>query len=55
MVKVATLNPYWINDRYNLTDMKIKVEYIDNDDILDILVLNYNPKINKVYSNLVFL
>lgn len=50
--KVATLNPYWINDRYNLTDMKIKVEYIDNDDILDILVLNYNPKINKVYSSL---
>lgn len=50
--KVATLNPYWINESYNLTDMKIKVDYIDNDDILDILVLNYNPKINKVYSSL---
>ena len=50
--KVATLNPYWINESYNLTDNKIKVDFIYNDDILDILVLNYNPKINKVYSSL---
>ena len=50
--KVDTLNPYWIKDKDNITDMKIKIEYIDNDDILDILVLNYNPKTNKVYSNL---
>ncbi len=50
--KVDTLNPYWIEDKDNLTDMKIKVEYIDDDDILDILLLNYNPKINKVYSSL---
>ncbi|HJG96599.1 MAG TPA: hypothetical protein K8V90_05795, partial [Romboutsia timonensis] len=47
--KVETLNTYWIKDRYNLSDMKIKVEYIDDDDILDILVFNYDPKINKVY------
>ena len=47
-----TLNPYWIKDKDNITDMKIKIEYIDNDDILDILVLNYNPKTNKVYSSL---
>ena len=39
-------------DKDNITDMKIKIEYIDNDDILDILVLNYNPKTNKVYSSL---
>ena len=50
--KVDTLNPYWIKDKDNITDMKIKIEYIDNDDILDILVLNYNPKTNKVYSSL---
>ena len=50
--KVETLNTYWIKDRYNLSDMKIKVEYIDDDDILDILVFNYDPKINKVYLSL---
>ena len=50
--EVYNLNPYWIEDENNLTDMKIKVDYIDNDDILDMLVLNYNPKINKVYSSL---
>ncbi len=50
--KLDTLNPYWINDSDNLTDLKVKVDYIDNDDILDILVLNYNPKANKVYASL---
>lgn len=50
--KLDTLNPYWINDSENLTDLKIKVDYIDNDDILDILVLNYNSKLNKVYASL---
>ena len=29
--KVDTLNPYWIKDKDNITDMKIKIEYIDND------------------------
>ena len=38
--KVDTLNPYWIKDKDNITDMKIKIEYIDN------------PKTNKVYSSL---
>lgn len=50
--KLDTLNPYWINDSENLTDLKIKVDYIDNDDILDILLLNYNSKLNKVYASL---
>lgn len=50
--KVYSFNPYWIQDRENITDIKIKVENIDNDDILDILVLSYNPKINKVYISL---
>lgn len=50
--EVDKLNPYWLEDTNNLTDMKIKIGYIDNDDILDMLVLNYNPKINKVYSSL---
>lgn len=50
--KLDTLNPYWINDSENLMDLKIKVDYIDNDDILDILVLNYNSKLNKVYASL---
>ena len=50
--KLDTLNPYWINNSDSLTDLKVKVDYIDNDDILDILVLNYNPKVNKVYASL---
>lgn len=50
--QVDVLNPYWIENTDNLTDMKIKVEYIDKDNILDILVLNYDPKINKAYCSL---
>lgn len=50
--KLDTLNPYWINGSENLTDLKVKVDYIDNDNILDILVLNYNSKLNKVYASL---
>lgn len=51
--KVDTLKPYWIKDNENLTDMKIKIEDIDDDNNLDILVLNYNPKVNKVYASLI--
>jgi len=50
--EVSVLKPYWIEDRYNITDMKIDVNYIDNDNILDILLLSYNPKNNKVYSSI---
>jgi len=50
--EVSVLNPYWIEDRYDLTDMKIEVDYINDDNILDILLLSYNPKNNKAYSSI---
>lgn len=50
--RVDILNTSWIEDSENLTDLKVKIDYIDNDDILDILTLNYNPKTNKVYASL---
>ena len=47
------LKPTWIEDRKSLTDMKIKIGNFDEDEILDVLLLNYNPNKNKVYASVI--
>ncbi|MGL5348941.1 MAG: hypothetical protein ACRDA3_16440 [Peptostreptococcaceae bacterium] len=46
---VYEIKPTWIEDNNNLTDVKLKVGYLNNDDVLDVLMLNFNPTKNKVY------
>lgn len=46
------LNPTWIMDKQNLTDMKIKVGYVDDDSKLDILMLNYDESRNRIYASI---
>lgn len=49
---VSQLNPSWIPEKQDLVDTKIKISYINDDDILDILLVNYNPKLEKAYVSL---
>ncbi len=51
--KIYTLNPTWIEDKEDLTDIKIKIDYIDEDEKLDILIINHNSKNNIAYASLV--
>ncbi|MEG2788416.1 MAG: hypothetical protein RR942_11440 [Romboutsia sp.] len=50
--KIYTLNPGWIEDKENLSDMKIKIGHMNDDNIVDILFMNYNLKTNKAYLSL---
>lgn len=50
--KVCDLNPNWIKESSNLTDMKVNIGLIDDDDKLDILMIHYNPKNSKIYASL---
>lgn len=50
--KIYTLNPTWIKDKEDLTDMKIKIDYIDEDEKLDILIINHNSKNSTAYASL---
>ncbi len=50
--KNYTLNPTWINNHTNFTDIKVVIDYIDEDDTLDMLILNYDQVNSKVYINL---
>lgn len=50
--KIYTLNPTWLKDRDNLSDMKVEIGYMDNDNILDILLMHYNTKTNKAYASI---
>lgn len=47
------IKPTWINDRYNLTDMKIEIGYINNDKKLDILMANYDSRNSRMYVSVV--
>jgi len=46
------VNPRWIYDKQNLSDMKVKIGYIDNDSKLDILMINYDDNRNKLYASI---
>lgn len=50
--KIYTLNPTWLKDISNLQDMKIKIGHMDNDNIVDILLMHYDKKTNKVYASM---
>ena len=46
---IYEIQPTWIEDNNSLTDVKLKIGYLNNDDVLDVLMLNFNPNKNKVY------
>lgn len=50
---VYKLNSTWINNRQDLTDIKIEIGYINNDNILDILMINYDSKNSQMYASVV--
>ncbi|MGL6107228.1 hypothetical protein [Romboutsia sp.] len=50
---LTKLDPSWISDREDLVDTKIKIGYINDDNILDILLINYDSKVGKAYVSLV--
>lgn len=50
---ITELNPTWIPNKSELVDTKIKVGYINEDNILDILIVSYNSKESKAYVSLV--
>lgn len=45
-------NPTWISNKSKLTDMKVEIGFFNKDDILDVLILNYNPNINTLYASI---
>ena len=51
--KSIEIKPTWINDRYNLTDMKIEIGYINNDNKLDILMANYDSRNSRMYVSVI--
>lgn len=51
--KSIEIKPTWINDRYNLTDMKIEIGYINNDNKLDILMANYDSRNSRIYVSVI--
>lgn len=44
--------PTWIKSRENLNDMKIEIGYINDDNILDILMINYDSKNSQMYASI---
>lgn len=50
---VTELNPTWIPNQEDLLDTKIKIGYMNEDNILDILIVNYDIKQSKAYVSLV--
>lgn len=48
---IHKVKPTWIEDNNNLTDLKLKIGYLNDDDILDVLILNFNPTKNRVYAS----
>lgn len=47
--KLYTVEPSWIENSENLTDMKIQIGKMDSDGLLDIVMVNLNPKTNEAY------
>lgn len=50
--RIFKLNPTWIINKKNITNMKIKIGNIDGDSKLDILMLHFNQSDNKIYASL---
>lgn len=51
--KICSYGSEWIENSEDFHDMKVKIGYIDDDNILDILILNLNPKNNEMYASIV--
>ncbi|RDY28378.1 hypothetical protein CHL78_005610 [Romboutsia weinsteinii] len=47
-----TLESNWLDESRNITDIKIKIGYLDNDDVIDILLLQLNTKTNTMYTSI---
>ncbi|GAA0236340.1 hypothetical protein [Metaclostridioides mangenotii] len=47
--KLSTVDPSWIENSDNLTDMKINIGKMDNDGLLDIVMVNLDSKTNEAY------
>ena len=50
--EVYNSEPTWIKNREYLSDMKIKIGYINDDNILDILMVNYDYKNSEMYVSI---
>lgn len=50
--EIYTLNPTWLKDKDDLSDMKVKIGHMDDDNILDILFMHYSTKTNKAYASI---
>ncbi len=50
--EVYNSEPTWIKNRGYLSDMKIKIGYINDDHILDILMVNYDYKNSEMYVSI---
>ena len=51
--KLDTFNPTWIENMYQYTNLKVKIGYLNDDDIIDLLVISHNPNTNKAILSLV--
>ena len=51
--KIDILNPTWIKGKEQFSDMMIKIGYINDDKILDILMIHHDSKTNKAYASVV--
>lgn len=50
--EIYNLEPTWIENKGYLSDMKIKIGYINDDNILDILMVNYDYKNSEMYVSI---
>lgn len=50
--EIYNSEPTWIKNKGYLSDMKIKIGYIDDDNILDILMVNYDYKNSEMYVSI---
>ncbi len=46
------VKPTWINEISNFNSVKIRIDYFNNDDILDIMILNYDQNTKNTYLSI---
>lgn len=54
IVSLSKYNPTWIANKSGYTEMKVKIGDVDNDDIKDIIVVNYNPDTHNMAVSLAY-
>ena len=54
IISLNKYNPTWISNKSGYTDIKVKIGDLDNDNIKDMIILNYNPDTRNMAVSLTY-